>query len=75
MGQVLDSNTGVGAPDVSVTKVGGALVLVKEFHAAVTVKLLLPAERPVTVHVVADIGDPEVPHVPPGGVPPLAVTK
>jgi hypothetical protein len=48
---------------------------VKEFQASVTVKLLLPAESPVTVHVVADMGDPEVPHVPPGGVPPLAVAK
>jgi hypothetical protein len=65
----------VAAPDVSVTGVGGVLVLVKEFQTAVTVKLLPPAERPVTVHVVAEMGDPEVPHVPPGGVPPLAVTK
>jgi hypothetical protein len=65
----------VAVPDVSITVVGGALVLVKEFQASVTVKLLLPAESPVTVHVVADMGDPEVPHVPPGRVPPLAVTK
>ena len=65
----------VAAPDVSVTVVGGALVLVKEFHAAVTVKLLLPAESPVTVHVVAAMGSAAVPQVPPGGAPPFAVTK
>ncbi len=63
------------APEVSVTGVAGELVLVKDCQTAVTVKLLLPADKPVTVHVAAAIGDPEVPQVPPGGVAPLAVAK
>jgi hypothetical protein len=63
------------APEVSVTGVAGELVLVKDCQTAVTVKLLLPGDKPVTAHVVADIGDAEVPQVPPGGVLPLAVTK
>jgi hypothetical protein len=63
------------APEVSVTGVAGELVLVKDCQTAVTVKLLLPGDKPVTAHVVADIGDAEVPQVPPGGVAPLAVTK
>ena len=59
--------------DASVTLVEG-LVAVQDCHLAVTVKLWLPAESPVSVQLVTAVGDEDVGQLP-AGLPPSRDTK